>query len=81
MAVTVLFFAAARELTGVGRAVLDLAPTATVGAVRNELASRWPRLAPLLGRCALAVNERFAEDEEQLPAGAVVAVVPPVSGG
>jgi molybdopterin converting factor small subunit len=35
----------------------------------------------LLSRSAVAVNEEFADDAVAIPAGAEVALLPPVSGG
>jgi molybdopterin converting factor subunit 1 len=79
--ILVRFFARARELAEVSEVRLPLPPAATVGQLRNALASRFPALAPLLERCALAVNEAYADDPQPLPDGATVAVIPPVSGG
>lgn len=80
MAVTVLFFAAARDAAGAARELLDPAP-ATVGALRAALSARRPELARILPRCRLAVDQDFAGDGDPLPDGAEVAVVPPVAGG
>jgi molybdopterin synthase catalytic subunit len=80
MPVTVLFFAAARDAAGAARQVIEPAP-ATVGALRAALAASRPELARLLPRCRLAVDQAFAADEDPLPDGAEVAVVPPVAGG
>lgn len=80
MAVTVLFFAAARDAAGVAREAID-PPPATVGALRAALADRRPALARLLPRCRLAVDQEFAADDAALRDGAEVAVVPPVAGG
>jgi molybdopterin synthase catalytic subunit len=52
-----------------------------VGELRTLLASRHPRLARLLPRCRIAVDEEFAADEDAIPDGAELAVIPPVSGG
>jgi MoaE-MoaD fusion protein len=76
----VLYFAAAREAAGAGSEVLDLAPP-DLPALRRALVERHPALARVLPRCRLAVNERLADEDEALPAGAEVAVIPPVSGG
>ena len=80
MAVTVLFFAAARDAAGAARETLDPAP-ATVGALRAALSARRPELARILPRCRLAVDQDFARDDDPLPDGAEVAVIPPVAGG
>jgi molybdopterin synthase catalytic subunit len=80
MALTVLYFAAAREAAGVDREVVDLAPP-TVAALREALAARHPALGRVLPRCRIAVDQEFARDGDAVPPGAEVAVIPPVSGG
>src|SRR5262249_45756144 len=49
--------------------------------LRARLGEAWPRLAAFLSRCAVAVAGELARDNEVLPAGAEVALLPPVSGG
>jgi len=80
MAVTVLYFAGARDAAGTSRETLAPAPP-TLGALRALLTERHPGLARILPRCRLAVDEDFCGDEAPLPEGAEVAVIPPVSGG
>jgi MoaE-MoaD fusion protein len=78
--VTVLYFAVAREASGMESESLDAWPS-TVGEFRGALAARHPALARVLPRCRLAVNQEFAQDGDPVPDGAEVAVIPPVSGG
>jgi molybdopterin converting factor subunit 1 len=80
MALTILYFAAAREAAGVTREALDIS-AATVADVRRALAARHAPLGRILPRCRLAVNQEVAEDGDAVPAGAEIAVIPPVSGG
>ena len=80
MAITVLYFAGAREAAGTARETLE-APPGTVAALRALLAARHPGLARVLPRCRIAVDEEFAADGAALPDGAEVALIPPVSGG
>jgi molybdopterin converting factor subunit 1 len=80
VAITVLYFAVAREAAGTGSESLAAAP-ATVGALRAFLAGRHPALARVLPRCRIAVGQEFASDGDAVPDGAEVAVIPPVSGG
>ncbi|MFO0584751.1 MAG: molybdopterin converting factor subunit 1 [Anaeromyxobacter sp.] len=80
MAITVLYFAAAREAAGLARETLAGAP-ATVGALRAALAAAHPPLARILPRCRIAVDQAFAADDAPLRDGAEVALVPPVAGG
>jgi molybdopterin converting factor subunit 1 len=81
MTFDVRLFARAKDLAGVESVRLELPAGATVAELRRRLADEVPALAGLLGRCAIAVNNEFAEDGILLPAGAEVAVLPPVSGG
>lgn len=80
MAVTVLYFAGAREAAGTARETLE-PPPETVAALRALLLERHPGLARVLPRCRVAVDEEFAADGAALPDGAEVALIPPVSGG
>jgi molybdopterin converting factor subunit 1 len=79
--VRVRLFARARELARTDALDIALAESATVADLRAQLHRVCPALAGLLERSAIAVNDEFAEDETLLPAGAEVAVLPPVSGG
>lgn len=81
MAVTVLYFAGARDAAGLGRESLGDAP-ANVGALRERLVALHPPLARILARCRIAVDQDFAEDDAApVRDGAEVAIVPPVAGG
>lgn len=77
----VRLFARARELAGAAALAVDLPAGSTVGDLRQRLAERCPPLKGMLERCAIAVNEEFADDGLTLPLDAEVAVLPPVSGG
>jgi MoaE-MoaD fusion protein len=81
MAVTVLYFAGARDAAGLAKESLADAPR-TVGALRERLVALHPPLARVLARCRIAVEQDFAEDDAAIvPDGAEVAIVPPVAGG
>jgi MoaE-MoaD fusion protein len=81
MAVTVLYFAGARDAAGLAKESLA-DPPATVGALRERLVALHPPLARVLARCRIAVDQDFAEDDAAaVPDGAEVAIVPPVAGG
>lgn len=81
MVVTVMLFAAARDLTGRGRVDLELPTGATVADARQGLSRQYPVAATLFDRSALAVNRDFALDTDVIPSDAELAVIPPVSGG
>jgi molybdopterin converting factor subunit 1 len=80
-AVRVCLFARARDLAGTDTVTVILPVGATVADLRRLLAVEQPRLAELLTRSALAINQEFAGDPAMVPTGAEVALVPPVSGG
>ncbi|HYQ80553.1 MAG TPA: molybdenum cofactor biosynthesis protein MoaE [Anaeromyxobacteraceae bacterium] len=80
MALTVLYFAAAREAAGTERETLEAAP-ATVADLRRLLVERHPGLARVLVRCRIALDQRLAEEADAVPPVAEVAVIPPVAGG
>jgi molybdopterin converting factor subunit 1 len=77
----ILLFARLRDLAGTAEVALDLAAGATVADLRHALSTRYPRLAPLLERCAVAVDNEIAEPDTPISPDAVVALLPPVSGG
>jgi molybdopterin synthase catalytic subunit len=79
--VTVLFFATLKERAGTRQAKLELPAGARVGDLKAQLTRLYPGLAEMSGSMLVSVNKEFAFDEELIPAGAEVAVFPPVSGG
>ena len=81
MTLTVHLFARGRELVGADTVAAELPAAATVADLRRALAARFPALAGLLERSAVAVNHDFAEEDRVLSPGDEVAVIPPVSGG
>jgi molybdopterin converting factor subunit 1 len=79
---TVLYFAAVRELVGKDEEVLDVpASVTTVGALAEHLASVHEALEGRLKHVRFARNEEFANDDEALSEGDTVALIPPVAGG
>lgn len=87
MTVKVLLFASAREAAdNQSSLTLTLKVTADTNVLRQELASRFPKLAPVVldeESITLALNEEYVPSGEVLPlkAGDIVALIPPISGG
>jgi molybdopterin converting factor subunit 1 len=77
----VLLFARARDLAGADVLDVSLTSGATVRDLRRQLGLQCPRLSALIDRCAIAVNNEYADDATPLAVNAEVALVPPVSGG
>lgn len=82
MTLTVLYFAAVRELVGKDEERVDLpAGVTTIAELAGFLASRHPVLEGRLGSVRFARNETFATNDEALADGDVIAIIPPVAGG
>ena len=81
MLVDVLLFAAAKVRAGSPTTVVELAEPATVADLKSALVRSCPALAPMMDSVRVAVNSTYAEDDDPIPPGAEVAVIPPVSGG
>jgi molybdopterin converting factor subunit 1 len=77
----VLLFARARDLADADAIDVAVPPGATVADLRRALAGQYPKLAALVERSAFAVDDEFVREDEPVPANAVVALLPPVSGG
>lgn len=81
MRIRLLAFASASDAIGAGELDLDLPDGARVADLRAWLDPRYPGLAPLWTRLAIAVNGAIAKADSALVDGAEVALLPPVSGG
>lgn len=79
--VIVLFFATLKEKVGLRKVDLELPPDAKVADLKNLLQNRYPQLAGSLESVVVSINHEFAFEEDPVPAGAEVALFPPVSGG
>jgi molybdopterin converting factor subunit 1 len=80
--VTVLYFAAVRELVGMDEEPLDLpAAVATIDALAAHLCERHPSLEGRLGYVRFARNEELARGADAIADGDVIALIPPVAGG
>lgn len=81
MRIRLLAFASASDALGTGELDLELPADARVADLRAWLDARYPALAPLWPRLAVAVNGTVAGHADPLAEGAEVALLPPVSGG
>ena len=76
----VALFAGMAEAAGTRRAEIPWRG-GTVADLRAALAAAHPAVGPLLARSAVAIGDRYAADDAEVPAAADVAIIPPVSGG
>jgi molybdopterin converting factor subunit 1 len=79
--VRIQLFALAKEKAGRSAVELELPAHAQVSALRLALGQACPALAPLLPNLMIALNSEYADDAQEVPEGAEVAAIPPVSGG
>jgi molybdopterin converting factor subunit 1 len=82
MKITVLYFAAVRDLVGKDEEQLDVpASVTTIGALAGHLAAVHAELGGRLGYVRFARNEEFAANDDLLAEGDTIALIPPVAGG
>jgi molybdopterin converting factor small subunit len=79
--VDVVLHAQAMDLVGAREVRVSLAPAATVGDVRRELASRHPELGELLRIAVLANDREYLKDAALVAGERRLHLIPPVSGG
>jgi molybdopterin converting factor subunit 1 len=81
MKVSVRLFAGLHDLVGHREVELELVDGATVADLREQLASQYPAVVPLMNTLVCAVDEEYVPNEHRLSPGDQVALIPPVSGG
>lgn len=81
ISVEVLYFAVARQKTGLQRESLSFASPLSLGGLRSKIYERHRELIELDPYLRWAVNQRFVEGECELQTGDVIALIPPISGG
>ena len=81
MTLTVLYFAAIRDLVGQDEASLTLPGGTTLRQLSAHLERVVPALEGRLGAVRWARNEELVELDTVLAEGDVIAVIPPVAGG
>lgn len=82
MTVRVLYFAALRDLVGIGEEQLELpGSTRSLADLLVFLTRRHPALQDRLEQVRVARNESFAELNATLSDQDVVALIPPMAGG
>lgn len=79
--VTVLLFAAVREVVGASEVTLALEGGATAASLLSALCERFPALTPYVPSLRVAVNGAYVGPDDAVKAGDEVAIIPPVAGG
>jgi molybdopterin converting factor subunit 1 len=82
VSITVLYFAAVRDLVGKDEESLALPlGVATIETLAIHLTALHPELAGRLGYVRFARNEEFARSSDPVVDGDTIALIPPVAGG
>jgi molybdopterin synthase catalytic subunit/molybdopterin converting factor small subunit len=81
MKIHLLAFASAGDALGAGEREIELPAGSRIADLRALLDRSHPALGPLWPRLAIAIDGRIAGPEAEIPDGAEVALLPPVSGG
>ena len=81
MKIELRLFAGIRDKIGTDVLHLYLSEPATISALRQQLDADYPVITPMLRHSNFAIDQTYAGENDVIPAGAIVACIPPVSGG
>ena len=81
MQLTIQLFATLRDAAPDGLLPIEVPDGARVAQVWDAAIEAAPQLAPWRAHARVAVNQSYARDDETVPDGAEIALIPPVSGG
>lgn len=81
MLVTIHYFAVAQDAAGRKEERLEVGEEMPLQQLLGVLGSRTPRLAEIIARSRVAINEEFAEPSHRVRHNDTVSILPPFSGG
>lgn len=82
ISVKILFFAKAKELSGLKESQITLPETVSYKQLLQEVVNKY-NLKPIEKNIIIALNEEFSEADKifKLEESDIIAVIPPLSGG